>query len=158
MYREKNAKSVIKGVIYAIAVFLQVALIVTVFVINNLTTKKAGVMRHVYSRRIQYEQGLFTQDNLIKHNIVLIVLCILIAVLLFYAIKRRLKMFAGIQITIGLIMNLLTIIVINSNYFIDMLAYPYFIIAFELALLLQTIVIITAILQQAYFRQFNKRY
>lgn len=157
MYREKNAKGIIKGVIYGIGVFLQVALIVSVFVINSLTTKKAGVMRHVYSRRLQYEQGIFTQDNLIKHNIVLIVLCILFAVLLLYAIKRRRKIFTGIQIAMGIMMNLLTIIAINSNYFIDMLAYPYFIMAFELALLIQTIVIIIGILQ-VYFKQFNKRY
>ncbi|WP_352420247.1 hypothetical protein [Proteiniborus sp.] len=157
MYREKNAKGIIKRVIYAIVALLQVALIVAVFVINNLTTKKAGVMRHVYSRRLQYEQSIFTQVNLIKHNIILIVLCILFAVLLFYAIKRRRKIFTGIQITIGLIISLLTAIAINSKCFIDMLAYPYYIIAFELALLIQIIVIIIVILQ-VYFRQYNKRY
>ncbi|SCG82264.1 hypothetical protein DW1_0655 [Proteiniborus sp. DW1] len=155
MYRKKNSRGIIKGIIYAIALLLQVALIVTVFVINNLTAKRAGVMRHVYTKRLQYEQGIFTQVNLTKHNIILIALCILFAVLLFYAIKRRQKIFTGIQIAIGIMMSLLTIIVINSKYFIDILAYPYFIIAFELALLIQTIIIIIVILQ---VYQYNKRY
>lgn len=155
MYREKNLKGMIKGIIYAIALLIQVALIVTVFAIDYLTRKRAGVMRHVYTKRLQYEQGIFTQVNLIKHNIILIVLCILFTLLLIYAIKRRRKIFTEIQITIGIMMSLLTIIVINSKYFIDMLAYPYFIIAFELALLIQTIIIIIVILQ---VYQYNKRY
>lgn len=155
MYREKNLKGMIKGIIYAIALLIQVALIVTVFAIDYLTRKRAGVMRHVYTKRLQYEQGIFTQVNLIKHNIILIVLCILFTLLLIYAIKRRRKIFTEIQITIGIMMSLLTIIVINSKYFIDMLAYPYFIIAFELVLLIQTIVI-TIVILQTY--QFNKRY
>lgn len=147
MYKKMNLRGIINGIIYAIAVFIQAALIITVFIINDLTAKRAGVMRHVYTRRLQYEQSLFTQVHLIKHNIVLIVLCILFAFLLFYAVKRRRKIFARIQIAVGIMMNLLAIIVINSKYFIDKLAYPYFIIAFELTLLIQTIVIITVVLK-----------
>lgn len=155
MYKKMNSRGIIKGIVYTIAVLIQVALIVTVFIINDLTEKKAGVMRHVYTRRLQYEQSLFTQVHLIKHNIVLIVLCILFAFLLFHTVKRRRKIFARIQIAVGIMMNLFTIIVINSKYFIDKLAYPYFIIAFELALLIQTIVIITVVLKTY---KYNNRY
>ncbi len=38
-------------------------------------------------------------------------------------------------------MSLLVPIVINSNYFINMMSYPYFIMAFELILLIQAIVV-----------------
>lgn len=146
MYRKTVKNTRFKGIIYGIILLLQIALLTTVFVINHLTTKKAGVMRHIYSRRLQYEQSIFTQENLLRHNIVLIVLCILLAVLLILSIKKILKLFVKIQISIGLILNLCTIAVINSKFFIDMLAYPYFIIAFELALLIQAIVILIVLI------------
>ena len=59
----------LKKILYTLIAFIQVALIITVFIVQDLTSKKAGVMRHIYTRRYQLEESIFTSYNLnIKIN------------------------------------------------------------------------------------------
>lgn len=38
----------LKEILYTLIAFIQVALIITVFIVQDLTSKKAGVMRYIY--------------------------------------------------------------------------------------------------------------
>jgi len=130
-----------KIIIYVLIGLIQGALIIASFVVNDLTAKRAGVMRHVYTRRMEFEQSIFSHDNLLIHDYLLIALSLLLVALLIYVIKKRKRKFTIVQLAIGLAMSLSSLVVINSSFFKNMLAHPYFIIAFELALLIQIIVI-----------------
>lgn len=141
MYKKKT-RNIVKSVLYSLIALIQISLVITAFVLEKLTAKKAGVMRHIYSRRLQFEQGIFSHNNLKMQSIAIITLSILFTVLLIFAIRKRSSNFHRIQLAKGLMLSILTVIVINSNIFIDMLAYPYFIIVFELVLMIQIIIIL----------------
>ncbi|WP_132984401.1 hypothetical protein [Tissierella praeacuta] len=139
--RNRTTMNIIKSVLYGFIALIQIGFITIVFIIDNLTRKKAGVMRHIYSRRLQYEQSIYSSSNLFKHSILGVILCILFIVLFIYSIKKKQNPFLRVQLILGLVMSLLVPIVINSNYFISMMSYPYFIMVFELILLIQAIVV-----------------
>jgi len=142
--KNKRVNNKIKGILYSFILLVQISLAITVFILEKLTTKKAGVMRHIHYRRLEFDQGLFFNNNLTMHSFLVIALGILFTVLLIFAVKKRKNKFLKIQLAIGLILSFLVTVVIKNNYFIDMLSYPYFIIAFELLLALQIIVILSS--------------
>lgn len=143
--KNKNIKTILGNLVYILAALVQISLVTIVFIIDNLTVKKAGVMRHIYSRRIQYEQSIYSSINLLKHNILAATLGTLFILLLIYPIKKNKSTFYKVQLTLGIVASFLVPIVINSTLFINMMSYPYFIIASELILLIQIIIIIKTI-------------
>lgn len=143
--KNKNIKTILGNLVYILAALIQISLVTIVFIIDNLTVKKAGVMRHIYSRRIQYEQSIYSSINLLKHSILATTLGTLFILLLLYAIKKNKSTFYKVQLTLGIVASFLVSIVINSTFFINMMSYPYFIIASELILLIQIIIIIKTI-------------
>lgn len=134
-------KKLLNKIAYSFASFIQLALIVGVFIINDLTGKKAGVMHHVYYKRHQYEQGIYSLQNLLWQKTLGIVLGIIFVIILMYAIKKRKSTFYKLQIFLAAIISFLIYLIISNNSFINMLAYPYFIMAFELVLLIQIIIV-----------------
>lgn len=133
---------IIKKIGYILAVTIQLFLIAAVIIVNWLTNKKAGVMHHVYYRRYQYEQGIYSEDSLLLQSIVILILGVLFITLLFRVIKRNGSLFFLIQIGIAVALVCCLIYVINSQLFISMIAYPYFIMVFELVLAIQILVVI----------------
>ena len=138
--KRNNVIKVLKNVFYVFAALIQISLITVVFVLNYLTVKKAGVMRHIYSRILQYEQTIFSHSNLIKYSFISIVLGIIFIILIFNAIKKGKGRFVKFHMVLGALMSFMLVVVINSDLFINMLAYPYFIIAFSLSLMIEVIV------------------
>lgn len=133
---------IFRKVAYSFALTFQLLLITAVIVVNWLTSKKAGVMHHVYYRRYQYEQGIYSEDSLLLQSIVILILGVLLITLLFRAIKRNRSLFFLIQIGIAVALACCLIYVINSQFFIGMIAYPYFIMVIELVLAIQILVVI----------------
>lgn len=148
--KNKNIIRIIKSIVYGFIALVQISLITIVVVINHLTTKKAGVMRHVYSRRLQYQEGIYSSNNLLKHSLFGGILAILFIILLIYALNRKQSLFLKVQLVLGSSMGLLIPIVINSNFFINTMSYPYFIMAFELILIIQIVVIASTYLISSY--------
>ncbi len=128
--------------VYALTCFIQASLIGAVFIINDLTGKKAGVMHHVYYKRNQYEQGIYSLENLGWQKLLAVILGILFLLFLIYAVKEKKNRFYKIQLFIASVISFLVYFVICSNFFISMLAYPYFIMVLEWVLLIQIIIII----------------
>jgi hypothetical protein len=137
----KKMRKRIKTVLYVLAVLLQFSVIFSVFILKNLTRKRAGVMRHVYHRKAQYAQGIFAENNLRLYTITAVVMTILLIALLIYALKRGKSSFCRVQILLWVIINLVLIFVINANIFKNMLVYPYFIFSFAATLLIQIVII-----------------
>ncbi|EJO5348661.1 hypothetical protein NRP93_002792 [Clostridium botulinum] len=131
-----------KKIIYIFILLIQVLLIAAAFTLNSLTETKAGVMHHVYYKRYEYEQGIYSQNNLKVQAVLAIIFCIIFIALLAWEIKRKKSIFYNIQLILGSIEGLLVYFVINSTFFVDMLAYPYFIMAFEITLAIQIFIII----------------
>ncbi|WP_416198988.1 MAG: hypothetical protein ACFWUA_04575 [Sporanaerobacter sp.] len=128
--------------IYIFIAFIQVVLITAVFIIDNLTSKKAGVNHHIYYRRHQFEQNIYSINNLLWQNILAVVLGIIFLIFLIFAIKYRKSLFVKIQLSITVVLSFLLSGIISSQFFIDKLAYPYFIMVFQLILIIQILFII----------------
>ncbi|RDY26349.1 hypothetical protein CHL78_013910 [Romboutsia weinsteinii] len=136
-------KKVIKLTLYILALILQISTLCGVFIVQYLTNKKAGVMRHVYSRKYQFENSIFSQQNISMLKVGSILAIILILIFLMYVIKNKKDLFCKVQASITLIMSMAVYIVISSNYFSEKLAYHYFIMGFALVLLIQMIVLLS---------------
>ncbi len=128
--------------------FIQVGLIIAVFVVNDLSGTKAGVYRHVYTRRIHYMEGLYNSTSIQWQSLFVAGLCILLFILLFSSIKKRMDLFYKIQIALAILLSFFVFIVMNSEFFSTMMAYPYIIMIFEIVLAIQLIVVIALSLKK----------
>ena len=117
----------IKKILYPIIVIIQTILWIGVIAIQYLTNKKAGVMHHVYYRRYQFENGIFSQSNINTQKTILIIFIAIFLVLAIMALRSKRNRFFKIQSILTLLISLILYIVMSSSYFINMLAYHYFI-------------------------------
>ena len=142
-------KQFAQKLLYFLLVFIQFGLVIAVFVVNYLSGIKAGVYRHVYTRRIHYMEGLYNPTSIQWQSLLVASLCILLFLLLFSSIKRRMDLFNKVQIALAILLSLFIIFVMNSEFFITMMAYPYFIIVFEIVFAIQLMVVIVLSLKRS---------
>ena len=135
-------KQFAQKLLYFLLVFIQFGLVIAVFVVNYLTGIKAGVYRHVYTRRMQYMEGFYNPNSIQWQSLLVACFCIILFILLFSSIKRRMDLFNKVQIALAILLSLFIIIVMNSEFFITMMAYPYIIIVFEIVFAIQLMVVI----------------
>ena len=142
-------KQFVQKLIYCFLLLIQVGLIIAFFVVNDLSGKKAGVYRHVYTRRMQYMEGLYNSTSIQWQSLFVACLGILLLILLFSSIKKRRGLYYKVQIVLAILLSFFVIIVMNSEYFMTMMAYPYLIIVFEITLAIQLIVVIALSLKRS---------
>lgn len=136
----------IKKILYPIIVIIQAILWIGVIAIQYLTNKKAGVMHHVYYRKYQFENSIFSPENLLIQKNIAIVLIIIFFVIFIYLLKKNKNIFYKVQAGLTFISSFLIYISMSSRYFTEKLAYHYFIMAFVLVFIIQFIVfVITSI-------------
>jgi hypothetical protein len=123
--------------------------VTAVFVVNYLSGIKAGVYRHVYTRRMQYMEGAYNPTSIQWQSLLVVGLCIIFFILLFSSIKERRSLFYKVQIVLAILLSFFIIIVMNSELFITMMAYPYIIIVFEITLAIQLIIVIALSLKRS---------
>lgn len=128
-------------IFYILTLIIQVGIISATFIIEYLTNKKAGVMHHVYYRRYQFENSIFSQSNINTQKIILMIFIAIFLVLAIMALRSKRNRFFKIQSILTLLISLILYIVMSSSYFINMLAYHYFIMAFALVLVIQVLVL-----------------
>lgn len=131
---------------YILTLIIQVGIIIGTFVIEYLTNKKAGVMHHVYYRRYQFENSIFSQNNINILKIVSILLIIIFLIFMINTILKNKSKVVKIQAILTFIISIMLYISISSKYFINMLAYHYFIMTFSVVLLLQIVVYIISLI------------
>ena len=127
-------------ILYILTLIIQVGIVIGTFVVEYLTNKKAGVMHHVYYRRYQFENGIFSQSNINTQKTIM-------------ALRSKRNRFFKIQSILTLLISLILYIVMSSSYFINMLAYHYFIMAFALVLVIQVLVLFVTWLIDKKFKQ-----
>lgn len=128
-----------KKILYILGLTTQLALIIGVFYTESLTKKKAGVMHHVYYRKVQYEQTIFSESNMNIHRIVIAGAIAISIVFLLKALKKNSSKFHMVQSLAGLLLSVSTLFI--TYQFSDKIAYYYFIMAFEAATAIQMIVL-----------------
>lgn len=132
----------LKKAFYIAAATVQLALVAAVVQLSNLTTKKAGVMHHVYFMKEKYANGIYSPANVRLQSIAIIAVAALAAGILAFAVMRKKSRFLKIQAGIAAVIGVVTWYVINSGFFKSLLAYPYFIMAFEIVLAIQMLILI----------------
>ncbi|MEH7115639.1 hypothetical protein V7124_25250 [Neobacillus niacini] len=132
----------LKWLLHIILLIIQIGLIIAVFVVNYLTGTKAGVYRHIYTRRMQYAEGIYSPPHLLRQSIIAACIGILFIFLFYYAVKKGHSRFYKVQIALASLLSFFVIVVIQSGFFINMMAYPYIIMVFEIILVIQIIVVI----------------
>ena len=141
-------KQFAQKLLYFLLLFIQVGLVTAVFVVNYLSGIKAGVYRHVYTRRMHYMEGLYNSTSIQWQSLFVACLCILLFILLFFAIKKRVNLFYKVQIALAILLSFFVFVVMNSQFFSTMMAYPYIIMIFEIVLAIQLIVVIALSLKK----------
>ena len=86
-------KQFAQKLIYFLLLLIQVGLVIAVFVVNYLSGTKAGVYRHVYTRRMHYMEGLYNSTSIQWQSLFVACLCILLFILMFSSIKKRVSCF-----------------------------------------------------------------
>ena len=142
-------KQFAQKLLYFLLLLIQVGLVTAVFVVNYLSGIKAGVYRHVYTRRMHYMEGLYNSTSIQWQSLFVACLGILLLILLFSSIKKRMGLYYKVQIVLAILLSFFVIIVMNSEYFMTMMAYPYMIIVFEITLAIQLIVVIALSLKRS---------
>ena len=131
-------------IFYILTLIIQVGIISATFIIEYLTNKKAGIMHHVYYRRYQFENSIFSQSNINNQKIILMILIAIFFILMIIALKGKGNRFFKFQSVLTLLISLMLYIVMSSIYFVNMLAYHYFILAFVLVLIRQRVVLLVS--------------
>jgi hypothetical protein len=142
-------KQFAQKLLYFLLLFIQVGLVTAVFVVNYLSGIKAGVYRHVYTRRMHYMEGLYNSTSIQWQSLFVACLCILLFILMFFAIKKRVNLFYKVQIALAILLSFFVFVVMNSQFFSTMMSYPYIIMIFEIVLAIQLIVVIALSLKRS---------
>ncbi|KXZ40700.1 hypothetical protein SAMN05661008_01899 [Alkalithermobacter thermoalcaliphilus JW-YL-7 = DSM 7308] len=133
--------------LYILSLFVQAFCLISVYIVNSLTSKKAGVMRHVYSRSLQYQQNIYSKESLLMQS-VLSILLIIIFIMIFIFIKNRKNNFLKFQVIVGFILSFMVYFSINGSFFINSISYIYFVMAFEICLIIQILIITKLLLEK----------
>ena len=118
-------------ILYILTLIIQVGIVIGTFVVEYLTNKKAGVMHHVYYRRYQFENGIFSQSNINTQKSILIIFIAIFLILAIMALKSKRSRFFKIQSILTLLISLILYIVMSSSYFINMTSCITFIYTFS---------------------------
>lgn len=111
---------------------------IALLVLEYLSGYKAGVMKHLYFKKMEYLAKVYTQDSMMIHSIILVVL--FIGVLLIC--KRRLSCDCKRSI---IIFAVYSIVLITAFYMPDMKelnTYAYILIVLEASIAIETIRVI----------------
>lgn len=141
---------------FVFVLLLEVCIVASIFILNNLTTIKGGIMKHVYSKKIQYAQSIHSESLLLKQSVLAIIFTIVFSILLIYAIKNHKSLLLKVELTIGIAISLFIPIVINSKFFIDKLSYSYFIMASEIIFLIQFLIIIVLMFKETIYSKHSQ--
>jgi heme/copper-type cytochrome/quinol oxidase subunit 4 len=132
-------KKIIKMMIIAIGAIVQIALLVIPWILEDLCTKKAGVMHHVYYRKAQYANSIFSEGNLIIESMGAVIIALVFGFILFRAFRRKQTLLLKIETTIGFVLSIIFPIIAYSENFRAKLSYPYFLICLAAGVFLQVI-------------------
>ncbi|MEJ8552785.1 hypothetical protein [Tepidibacter sp. Z1-5] len=111
---------------------------IALLVLEYLSGYKAGVMKHLYFKKMEYLAKVYTQDAMMIHSIVLLV--VFIGVLLIC--KRRLNCNCKRSIIMFAVYGIVLITAFHMPYMKELNTYAYILIVLETLIAIETIRII----------------
>ena len=123
-----------------ILLFLQAAVVVALFVAEDLTHKKAGVNHHLYYRRAQFNNNVLTEERIVILSVLLV---IAIGALGFFLWKRRgaSKALKG-SFVLEILWMAVALVACHMEFFRSSYVYPYMMAAFAFCIVLSAIQIL----------------
>lgn len=122
---------------------IQISLIAALFLLNDLSGKKAGVNHHVIARKIQWEASILSDSNLKLISIAVGIL--VLAIVLIIISKKLKKSFVNRNLVLLIIMGLIIIISQKMVLFKNLVIAPYITMGAMAIFLTQTILILITI-------------
>ena len=114
---------IINGLIYG----LQLIILAVVLVLEYLSSYKAGVMRHLYAKKIEYLAKIYTEKGMMIHSIIINFLFVTLAFVFKNSLSKKRKL--------NFIRFLLYVIILISGFYLpymkDLNTYVYILIFLE---------------------------
>lgn len=131
-----------KNILCGFAKAVQLILFIGVFILQYLTNKSAGVMHHVYYKRYQFENTIFSNYNLKIKSYFIIFISILFLFLLIYSFLKNKTLNLKLKILFGFLLSIVLYLIMMSGLFDQLLAFHYFIFSFATIVFIQLIVVL----------------
>lgn len=132
-----------RKIIFTILTIIQIGLMIAVKVVQDLTTKKAGVNHHLRFYKTKYNNQIFTSENVSMMKVALILISILLLILLIIKIyKKKQKLQKYLDIILGVLCCGAIWWMLSSSKAMALLVYPYMVFATYIILILQIIKIL----------------
>ncbi|WBW96509.1 hypothetical protein [Oceanirhabdus sp. W0125-5] len=127
-------KKIINALIYGVEVSILIALIV----LEYLSGYRAGVMRHLYFKKMEYLSKIYTQNGMMIHSV--IVLALFIGLVLIY--KNRLNRNRKLSMVRYIIYSIILVGAFYLPYLKDLKSYAYILMFIEILIGTEAIKII----------------
>lgn len=125
-------------IVFALTGLVQIALLAVVYVLQVLTTKKAGVNHHLRFTRTYWMHNYLTPQNLLILSIVLVLLAVLVLVI-YLRRRKNLRPAAKAALLLVLIWIAALLLSLHLEAVQALLSYPYLLLAEGIGLLLSGI-------------------
>jgi hypothetical protein len=125
---------IINGGIYGLQLIIFVALII----LEYLSSYKAGVMRHLCSKKIEYLAKVYTEKGMMVHSIIVVLLFVTLAVVF----KNKFIKKSKLNLVRFLVYVIILISGFYSPYMKELNVYPYVLIFLEIFIGIEAIKII----------------
>lgn len=83
------SKKVLRKLAYGLTLFIQIALVVSIFIIEYLTDKNAGIIQYMRHNKFVFEHGILNTNNLQMIKIISIILFIIFGMIFMHCIKNK---------------------------------------------------------------------
>ena len=111
---------------------------IALLVLEYLSGYKAGVMKHLYFKKMEYLAKVYTQDAMIMHSIMIVVLFIVVLLIC----KRTLSCNCKRSIIMFAVYTIVLMTAFYMPYMKELNTYAYILIVLEASILIETIRII----------------
>ncbi|WP_145993136.1 hypothetical protein [Tepidibacter mesophilus] len=121
-------------ILYGIELILFIAL----FVLEYLSGYKAGVMKHLYFKKMEYLAKVYTQDAMMMHSMILLILLIVLLIIC----KKRVSSNRKISMIMFSVYGIVLILAFHIPYIKELNIYAYTLMVLESVIAIETIRII----------------
>lgn len=129
----------VKKIFYCIFTFVQIAMIVGLKVVHDLSSKKAGVNHHLRFYKSKYNNEIFTTSNIPIFKLIIGIVMILLLIALIYYIFKKKKTHILFDFIISILCCILIICMLTSTTLVSILVYPFMVLVTVLVLVIEII-------------------
>lgn len=129
----------VKKIFYCIFTFVQIAMIVGLKVVHDLSSKKAGVNHHLRFYKSKYNNEIFTTSNIPTFKLIIGIVMILLLIALVYYIFKKKKTHTLFDFIISILCCILIIWMLTSTTLVSILVYPFMVLVTVLVLVIEII-------------------